>query len=140
MRQSIKNHEYFNKELPALMWLDKLNSDMRSLQTWRRRCMLSQQKIRAVARLIIANDTTSKRAQCWTLLKEDYEHIAANMDECGRRLEEMLPVVTSLVQIVDSRQSFVETTNIGRLTSLALFFVPLAFVSSLFSMGASTLR
>ena len=76
------------------------------------------------------------RGESHTSLIEDYKHISTNINECGRRLESMLPVFTSLAQIMDSRRSFAETANISRLTILALTFVPLTFVSSLFSMNA----
>ncbi|PVH90834.1 hypothetical protein DM02DRAFT_508286, partial [Periconia macrospinosa] len=57
------------------------------------------------------------------------------VEDFGRRLETMLPVVTSLVQVIDSRRSFDETANVSRLTVMALAFVPLTYVSSLFSMS-----
>lgn len=70
-------------------------------------------------------------------LMDDYVYIASSIDEYGRRLENMLPVVTSFVQIVDSRRSFAETANVSRLTYLALVFIPLTFTSGLFSMNAN---
>lgn len=58
------------------------------------------------------------------------------MEKAGRRLENMLPVVRTLVQIAHARQSFAETANINRLTVLALVFVPQSLVASLFGMEA----
>ena len=43
--------------------------------------------------------------------------------------------MTSLIQIIDSQRSFAETANITRFTYLALVFVPLTFVASIFSMN-----
>ena len=76
------------------------------------------------------------RGESYTSLIEDYEHISTSINECGRRLESMLPFFISLTQVVDSRRSFAKTANISRLTILALTFVPLTFVSSPFSMNA----
>ncbi|ESU10749.1 hypothetical protein FGSG_04860 [Fusarium graminearum PH-1] len=42
---------------------------------------------------------------------------------------------TSMVQLLDSRQSIVEAVSVRRLTYLALTFAPLAWVASLFSMS-----
>ncbi|OCL02332.1 hypothetical protein AOQ84DRAFT_273835, partial [Glonium stellatum] len=138
MYRSVKQYEYSNNELPSFLHqLKKLNSDMRSLQSWRRRSMSSQQKVRTVIRFLRPYKSLEMRDETYISLVEDYEHVSASIDECSRRLESMLPVVTSLVQIVDSRRSFAETANISRLTILALIFVPLTFVSSLFSMGAT---
>ena len=46
-----------------------------------------------------------------------------------------MSVATSLIQAIDSRRSLTETINISRLTYLALSFIPLTFVSGLFSMN-----
>ena len=74
----------------------------------------------------------------WALVAHDYGHIAEDVNSFGGRLEAMGPVITSLIQTVDSRQSLAETANLSRLTYLALVFVPLTFVSSLFSMAGDT--
>ena len=87
---------------------------MRSLQSWRRRSMSSQQKVRTVTRLLQSYKPLEVRGESYTSLIEDYEHISTSIDECGRRLESMLPVFTSLAKIVDSRRSFAETANISR--------------------------
>lgn len=131
MHKSVKTYEYAsNKTAGFLSELNKLNDDLRALQSWRRRSMSSQQKIHAT----ISCMRWWKDADLDSLI-EDYEYLARSIDESGRRLENMLPVVTSLVQVVDSRRSFAETANVTRLTILALVFVPLTYVSSLFSMN-----
>ena len=72
---------------------------------------------------------------CCNELIEDYEHIASTIEIYDRRLDATVPIVTSLIQIIDSQRSLQETANITRLTYLALVFVPLTFVASLFSMN-----
>ncbi len=47
----------------------------------------------------------------------------------------MVSVVTSVLQITDTRRSLKEAANVTRLTYLTLLFVPLSFVASLFSMN-----
>lgn len=137
MQRCIKQYEYQGDELPDL---DKFNNDLRELQGWRRRSMLSQDKIKAVVRRLQSSQPYkasrySNGEESIAELVEDFEHIINKIETAGRRLENMLPVVTSLVQIMDARQSFTETANIRRLTILALIFVPLSYVSSLFSMN-----
>ena len=102
--------------------------------------MVSHQKIGAVIRHLKmhASAQPEQRADV-DLVLEDFEIINKNMEYAGRRLENMLPVVTSLVQIIDARQSLAETANISRLTVLALIFVPLSYVSSLFSMNTTNM-
>lgn len=134
MQHCIKRYEYRGDQLPHL---DQFNTDLRELQGWRRRSMASQQKVRAIIRRLKARRSCGENDRdCLDHLIEDFEVINDNIRNAGRRLENMLPVVTSLVQIIDARRSFAETTNISRLTILALVFVPLSFVSSLFSMNS----
>ena len=104
MRHCIKQYEYSNKELPNyLHQLEKLHADMRALQSWRRRSISSQHKIDAVSRLLKFHKATNVESSSLGPLAEDFEHLAQNVESCGRRLENMLPVVTYLVQIVDSQ-------------------------------------
>ncbi|KAF2267297.1 hypothetical protein CC78DRAFT_614241 [Lojkania enalia] len=72
--------------------LDKLNNDLRAILNWHRRNMLSQHKIR----------TTIGFMQWWKdadldCLIENYEYLARSIDESGRRLENILPVIRSPV-------------------------------------------
>ena len=133
MHYCLKQYEYGNEGTAEL---EKLDRNLRELQSWRRRSMLSQQKIQSVLRLLKARITSdlNDKSSLQNLIG-DYEFISAKIEDYGRRLESMLPVVASLVQIIDARRSFAETANISRLTVLALVFVPLTYISSLFSMN-----
>ncbi|KAF3045806.1 hypothetical protein E8E11_009150 [Didymella keratinophila] len=136
MLHCIKLYEYEGNHLD----LEKFNMDLRELQGWRRRSMVSQQKVRAVIRhLKMHKSALPEHCADVSLVLEDFEVINKDIEDAGRRLENMLPVVTSLVQIIDARQSFAETANISRLTVLALIFVPLSYVSSLFSMNTTNM-
>jgi hypothetical protein len=139
MQHCIKLYQYNDTHVPTL---DKINHDLRELQGWRLRSLNSQQKVGSVIRKIKAHNATEPDAGSRAAMEpiiEDYEVILNNMQTAGARLENMLPVVTSLVQIIDARQSLAETANISRLTVLALIFVPLSFVSSLFSMNPANM-
>ena len=143
MQYCLKQYEYNHDQLPGLS-LDKFDKDLRELQSWRRRTIISIGKIQAVLRFLSLKfversfDSHSKHKEL-EMLSYDFEYIEKNIENVGRRLESMLPVVMSFVQITDARRSFAETANITRLTVLALVFVPLTFVSSLFSMNTELL-
>ncbi|KAF1993574.1 hypothetical protein P154DRAFT_567923 [Amniculicola lignicola CBS 123094] len=133
MQRCVKIYEYHGQQLPSL---ERVSTDMGELQGWRRRSMASQQKINTIIRKVQArNLSTSQQQTDIGDLLEDYKVICQDIETAGSRLENMLPVLASLVQIIDARQSFAETANISRLTVLALLFVPLSYVSSLFSMN-----
>jgi Mg2+ and Co2+ transporter CorA len=68
-------------------------------------------------------------------IERDYEALGRKFGLLVKKLESMPPVITYKVQISQGRQAFLETTNLSRLTYLALVFVPLTFTCSLFSMG-----
>ncbi|EKG16330.1 Mg2+ transporter protein CorA-like/Zinc transport protein ZntB [Macrophomina phaseolina MS6] len=136
MHHSIKQYEYTISGLSQLLnELDRLNSDLRSLQSWRRRSMSSQQKLRLVVRFIRQSDGSSGFPGLLDLVAQDFDSLARSVEDFGQRFERVLPIVTSMVQIADSRQSFAETANVSRLTYLALVFVPLTFTTGLFSMN-----
>lgn len=102
--------------------------------------MISQKKVKTVIRHLEAHESPHVRHHSAVdRVLEDFQVISTDIEDAGRRLENMLPVVTSLVQIIDARQSFAETANISRLTILALVFVPLSYVSSLFSMNSENM-
>ena len=139
MQQCLKQYEYNHEQLPNLS-LNKFDRDLRELQSWRRRTLMSQAKIKSALRFLTPKyGPLEKRKQGLEHLSEDFEHIQDSIEAVGRRLESTLPVIMSFVQITDARRSFAETADISRLTILALIFVPLTFVSSLFSMNADNL-
>lgn len=115
-----------------------MNSDLRTLQAWRRRSLSSQHKISLVRRFVGSNQYQDRGTESTDsdVLLDDYTYVAERIDAYAHRLESMLPIVTSMVQVVDSRRSFAEIANVSRLTYLALIFIPLTFTSGLFSMNA----
>jgi Mg2+ and Co2+ transporter CorA len=112
--------------------------DLRELQGWRLRTLNSQQKVSSVIQKLKSYSSEEIYFRTNPLLGY-YEVVSSNIQSARARLENIPPVVTSLVQIIDMRQSFAETANISRLTILALIFVPLTVMSSLFSMEAKNL-
>lgn len=115
--------------------LVNLNFSLRNLQTWRRRVLSTQGKLRQAVRFINRRHTVDGASEDWDALREDYNFIIAEIDTYGQRLEAIIPLVTSAVQLVESRRSLIETTNVTRLTVLALVFIPLSYVASIFSMS-----
>lgn len=136
MFHSTKLHEYPPGSIPAAFkQIALLTTDGSVLQAWARRSMATSSKLHEVIRFLECQKDQDEDVDCCRLLIDDYEYIASQVDTYSRRLEAMVPTVTSLIQIFDSQQALKETANISRLTYLALVFVPLTFVSGLFSMN-----
>ncbi|CZR51307.1 uncharacterized protein PAC_01182 [Phialocephala subalpina] len=140
MSNSIKQYEYTTEAPHQRDGLRKIDSDLRSLEVWGRRCLQTTSKLRSVIDFLQHRTKANQDLEEYTLLIRDFEHVAALVDTYGRRLEIMVPVVTSVLQIADTRRSLREAANVTRLTNLALLFVPLSFVASLFSMNGGVTR
>jgi hypothetical protein len=113
--------------------LERLESNLRYLYSWQRRCATFAAQVQLTKDFIEQNNTSN--SNIWTGIAQDYHSLANRIDHSRKLFKIMIPVVTSKIQIMEARRSFEETTNISRLTYLALVFVPLTFVSSLFSMS-----
>lgn len=66
--------------------------------------------------------------------QEEFARALSYMEEYQLRIERLTTVVTAIISIGDSRHSLEDNQNVARLTWLATFFIPLTFVSGLFSM------
>lgn len=138
MYHSIKQYEYSpNTILASLGHIRTLTTDIFALQQWARRSIATAHKIHHVIGFLRRCSTDDKDKEASALLIEDYEQIALSVNVYSHRLEAMVSVAISLIQTVDSRRSLTETTNISRLSYLALAFIPLTFVSGLFGMNPS---
>lgn len=111
------------------------DSDLVDLQRWRRRAMQSQHKLRLLTEYIDHWLQQEANKQHWEVVLKDINYILSQLGHYGQSLEQMIPVATSMVQLLDSRRSMLEAANVSRLTYIALVFVPLSWVASLFSMS-----
>ena len=136
MYHSIKQYEYSpNNAVAAIAQIANLNADIYALQQWTRRCTATAKKIHYAVDFLSHRVTKDDDMEHSALLVEDYKYIALSIDSYGRRVDTLVSVATSLIQAIDSRRSLTETISISRLTYLALSFIPLTFVSGLFSMN-----
>lgn len=111
------------------------DNDIVDLQRWRRRIKQSQHKLRLLVEFIEYWSQQETNRQPWDMALKDLNYVLLQLEEYGHALEQMVPVATSMVQLLDSRRSILEATNVRRLTYIALVFVPLSWVASLFSMS-----
>jgi hypothetical protein len=107
-----------------------------ALDSWSRRVLSSKAHIDAAIwllrhqreKVIPANDE-------WRGLLEDFEYIRSSLTEHAARIENAASLVYSHIHLAEARRAFGEAKNISRLTILSLFFVPLSYISTLFSMN-----
>ncbi|KAK3326718.1 hypothetical protein B0H66DRAFT_167969 [Apodospora peruviana] len=102
------------------------DSDIIDLQRWRRRSMQSQHKLILLSEFVDYWLPQEADKQPWNLTLKDIKHVLSQLEHYNRSLEHMIPVATSIVQLLDSRRSILDATNVSRLTFIALVFVPLS--------------
>jgi Mg2+ and Co2+ transporter CorA len=115
--------------------LEHLDLTLSYLASWSRRVLSTKAKLRDAIDLIHTRPNTKPLTEDWTGLLDDYNHLDLKLSEYGKQLECNTGLLMSSVQLAESRQAFSEARNMSRLATLTLMFVPLNFVSSLFSMN-----
>lgn len=106
-----------------------------SLKSWSRRVLSSKAHIDTTVSMVRHQQDEGLQEVCWTALLEDYDCVRSSLIDHANQLENVASLVGSYLHLAESRRAFNEAKNISRLTVLALFFVPLGYVSSLFSMN-----
>ncbi|KAI0440246.1 hypothetical protein F4803DRAFT_528000 [Xylaria telfairii] len=119
--------------------LSRMNLSLTSVSSWPRRIASSTTSLRKCIDFIKHHGRAGPSSDSWASLQEDYEHLAMKLSQQGKQLETAVPLVTAYLQLAESRRTYSEAKNVTRLTVLSLFFMPLSFVSSLFSMSENIL-
>ncbi|SCV27195.1 uncharacterized protein FFB14_01433 [Fusarium fujikuroi] len=125
-------HYQYSDQLKAGRLHDEVLLD---LQRWKMRSRSNHRKLSILRDVISSHILPSDDAAIWNGVLNDVNYLRDQLHDYSQSLEQMVMVATSLIQLLDSRRSILEAINTKRLTFLALVFVPLAWVSSLFSMS-----
>lgn len=133
MRRCSKHYQY-SHQLKTGRLHDEVLLD---LQRWKRRSRSSHRKLDILRDVVSSHILPSDDAKVWNGVLKDVTCLRDELHDYSQSLEQMFMVATALVQLLDSRRSILEAINTKRLTFLALVFVPLAWVASLFSMSDS---
>lgn len=113
------------------------------LHSWRRRFSL----FRTLTSEVLEKIVKRKRFYLYTEnqlgdLQSDYEIIVSDIEKLHVRADRIMAVVTATMSIEESKKAFEQNRSLARLTWLAVTFVPLSFITSMFSMQSdlSSLR
>lgn len=135
LSRTVRQYEYSTTTSVENGTLAKLDLDLRALQVWTRRCTQSSTKLRFAVMFIESKNLAGTDKEGYDMVREDYKHLAAMVERYSDLLDNKIQVVTSMVQIIDSRRSLKEARNVTRLTNLALLFIPMSFVTGLLGMN-----
>lgn len=149
MSRYIKYYEYsFSTVSSRLEHFER--HDIVDLHRWRRRSQQTLHKLQMV-RLFIEyrhkrrgtlfpqsdsnGETSQQDSSSWDLLLMDIHHLEDQINQHARSIETLNPIITTLVQLIDSHKSIAQAEDIRRLTYIAIAFVPLSYISGIFSMS-----
>jgi Mg2+ and Co2+ transporter CorA len=93
------------------------------------------QALPAAKRLTTAPHDAAAKDEAFADISADFDRILSALNELQGRVDRLTAIVTSEISIEDSRRGLEENHNRARLTWLATTFIPLTFVSGLFSMN-----
>ena len=109
-----------------------LSASLQKVHPWRRRIPLFQFMVSEVLDNVLAVKSPS---DCLVNeLRRDFETVLAELAVLQNRADRIVNVATAIISIDESKKATQQNRNTIRLTYLAVIFVPLSFVSSLFSM------
>lgn len=113
-----------------------LNMTIQKLHSWRRRFPIFRTLLSEVLEKAIKRESFACGSENHVLdLRRDFEILLSNIENLQVRADRIMAVVTASMSIEESKKVFEQNRSLARLTWLAVTFVPLSFVSSLFSMN-----
>lgn len=120
-----------------------LEVTIQKLHSWRRRFPIFRTLLSEVLEKSIKRETFVQGSENHVLdLRRDFEILLSNIEHLQLRADRIMTVVTAVMSIEESKKAFEQNRSLARLTWLAVTFIPLSFVSSMFSMNGdlSSLR
>lgn len=112
-----------------------LESDIVDLQRWRRRLTQSRHKLSILSQFITYWLKDEGDKQPWDMVLLDIDSIISKLQHYEHSMEQVVPVATGMVQLLDARESARQAANVTTLTYTAMVFVPLSWMAGLFSMS-----
>lgn len=118
---------------------DIIDSSLRRLHVWRRlvpvfRQMITETVEQALPTVVQLSCSVGGSGSLSDDITPELTRVRNALDEVQARVDRLTSVVTSEISIEDSRRALEENHNLARLTWLATIFLPLSFVTGIFSM------
>ena len=112
-----------------------LDRSLTSLNMWRRRMPVYQEWLAETAGRVICPTSFGHGGRAdFSGLQADFAHLQGVLAAVTVRADRIEGSIAAIISIEESKKAMLLNQSAARLTYLAVIFVPLAFVSSLFSM------
>lgn len=138
--------QYLRTRLTQLEWMleipdfrapYRLDEVLGRLHPWHRYLPFYRRWVRDVLRSILHKDDLdmqSQHNQALFKLREDFLVIQEEFEIAQAQLDNMTNLVTAIISLEENKRMANQNSNVTRLTYLAVVFVPMSFVTGLFSM------
>lgn len=111
------------------------DQDFMELHRWRRRSKQSMYKLQLLEGFVKHWRTNAAPCAEMDHLLQDIQHVKDQIGIYSKSLETKGSIITTMIQILDSRRSIEEAANVRHLTYAALVFIPLSYAATIFSMA-----
>ena len=112
-----------------------LEVTIQKLHGWRRRFSLFRTLTSEVLEKVVKPEHFSSYTENHLVdLRRDHEIIVSDIEKLHIRADRIMAVVTATMSIEESKKAFEQNRSLARLTWLAVTFIPLSFITSMFSM------
>ena len=133
MNRFVKHYEsFFNPEKTHMGEFEQ--KVILELHRWRRRSKQSIHKLRITRAFVEHWQAREREPEAWDHLVGDLKHLEMLIEDHAQSLDALNPTILGLVQLQDMRRSILQAEDVRRLTYIALIFIPLSYVATLFSM------
>ena len=113
-----------------------LNASLQKLHPWRRSVPAYYQLVaETIDRIFPEEDNLTANTNGLSVLLPDFQIVLRKISALEARVERIVNVATAIINIDEARRSVEQNRNFGRLTYLAVVFVPASFISSFLSMA-----
>ncbi|GAB1318327.1 ADP-ribose 1''-phosphate phosphatase [Madurella fahalii] len=86
--------------------------------------------------LIRTDSLATSNATSWQAgLKEDFVSLLEKLQSLQLRADKIMEMAVAIISVEESKKAMLESRNMGRITYLAFFFVPMSFITSFLSMN-----
>jgi Mg2+ and Co2+ transporter CorA len=126
-----KHYEYSLRDISIRSHGD----DLIDLQRWKRRSKQSRHKLTLVYNFVVHWMQHEDDKKPWKLILYDINFMRLKLQSHIQTLEQTVALATSMVQVLDAQRSIVEAVSVRKLTYIAIIFIPLSWMSSLFGMS-----
>lgn len=114
-----------------------LQVTIKKLHSWRRRFRIFNRLVSEVLEKVVKRESFASGSKNHVHdLQKDFEILLLTNQTLQVSADRIMAVVTAVMSIEESKKAFEQNRSLARLTWLAVTFVPLSFITSLFSMNS----